>query len=131
MAHAIAATLYARQAQRLAGFYEQVLALPRQIEEAGFVLLASGSIELVVVQAPAAIAAQIHIAEPPALREDTPIKLAFPVPDVEALRPVIERLGGGLKPPAAAWSWRGATHLDGWDPEGNVFQLRQTGSAGC
>ncbi len=47
------------------------------------------------------------------------------VDDVEAVRPVVARLGGGLAAPDAAWSWRGQLHLDGWDPEGNVFQLRQ------
>lgn len=26
---------------------------------------------------------------------------------------------------AAAWSWRGHLHVDGWDPEGNEFPLRQ------
>lgn len=29
----------------------------------------------------------------------------------------------------AAWPWRGHLHLDGWDPEGNVFQLRQAVAA--
>ena len=119
------AALYAKSAQALAGFYAQVLALPRVDEGDSFVLLASGELELAVVQAPAVLADAIVITQPPQVREETPIKLSFLVPDIEALRPVIQRLGGRLKAPEAAWSWRGARQLDGWDPEGNVFQLRQ------
>ena len=119
------AALYAKSAQALAGFYAQVLALPRVDEGDSFVLLASGELELAVVQAPAVLADAIVITQPPQVREETPIKLSFLVPDIEALRPVIQRLGGGLKSAEAAWSWRGARQLDGWDPEGNVFQLRQ------
>ncbi|MBW8848765.1 MAG: hypothetical protein JF607_27875 [Burkholderiales bacterium] len=119
------AALYAKGAQTLATFYGDVLALPRVEEGDSFVRLASGEVELAIVQAPAALADTIVISQPPRVREETPIKLSFLVPDIEALRPLIERLGGGLKAPDAAWSWRGARHLDGWDPEGNVFQLRQ------
>ena len=102
------AALYAKSAQTLAGFYAQVLALPRVDEGDSFVLLASGELELAVVQAPAVLADAIVITQPPQVREETPIKLSFLVPDIEALRPVIQRLGGGLKAPEAAWSWRGA-----------------------
>ena len=119
------AALYAKSARTLAGFYAQMLALPRVDEGDSFVLLASGELELAIVQAPAVLADAIVITQPPQVREETPVKLCFLVPDIEALRPVIQRLGGGLKAPEAAWSWRGARHLDGWDPEGNVFQLRQ------
>jgi hypothetical protein len=38
---------------------------------------------------------------------------------------VVAANGGRLKPPEAQWRFRGTTVLDGWDPEGNVVQLRQ------
>jgi predicted enzyme related to lactoylglutathione lyase len=122
---ALTATVYAMDARRLAGFYAEVLGLARVEEGASFVLLASAGVELAVVQAPPAIADAIVLNDPPAVREDTPIKLSFLVDDVEGARPIVERLGGGLAAPVAAWSWRGHLHLDGWDPEGNVVQLRQ------
>jgi predicted enzyme related to lactoylglutathione lyase len=122
---ALTAVVYAKDAHRLADFYGQLLALPRAEAGDSFVTLASGLLELTVVQAPAALADRITLADPPVVREGTPIKLSFAVPDIEAMRPVIERLGGGLQAGGSAWAWRGARHLDGWDPEGNVFQLRQ------
>jgi predicted enzyme related to lactoylglutathione lyase len=121
----LTAAVYAKDAPRLAAFYAEVLRLVRVEEGASFVLLASSGIELAIVQAPPAIAEAIVVAEPPVVLEDTPVKLSFRVDDVEAVRPVVARLGGGLGVPDAAWSWRGQLHLDGWDPEGNVFQLRQ------
>lgn len=116
---------YAKDCAALARFYATVLDLPVAQEEDGFVRLASDRFELVVVQAPAAIAAAIRIADPPQPRSETPIKPSFFVADVRALRLTILASGGFLKPDETAWSWNGAVHLDGWDPEGNVFQLRQ------
>lgn len=121
----LTAAVYAKDAGRLAAFYAEALGLARVEEGASFVLLAAAGIELAVVQAPHAIAEAIVLTEPPVVREDTPVKLSFRVDDVEAVRPVVACLGGGLGAPDAAWSWRGQLHLDGWDPEGNVFQLRQ------
>jgi len=121
----LTAAVYAKDAGRLAAFYAEALGLDRIEDGAGFVLLASSGIELALVQAPPAVAEAIVVAEPPVVREDTPVKLSFRVDDVEAVRPVVACLGGGLGAPDAAWSWRGQLHLDGWDPEGNVFQLRQ------
>jgi len=121
----LTAAVYAKDARRLAAFYAEALGLDRVEDGASFVLLASAGVELAVVQAPLAIAEAIVVTEPPVVREDTPVKLSFLVDDVEAVRPVVAGLGGGLAAPDAAWSWRGQLHLDGWDPEGNVFQLRQ------
>lgn len=121
----LTAAVYAKDAGRLAAFYAEALGLDRIEDGASFVLLASSGIELAIVQAPPALAEAIVVVEPPVVREDTPVKLSFLVDDVEAVRPVVARLGGGLGAPDAAWSWRRQLHLDGWDPEGNVFQLRQ------
>ena len=122
---ALTATVYAKDARRLAGFYAGVLGLGRVEEGASFVVLAAPGVELAIVQASPEIADSIVLADPPDVREGTPMKLSFVVDDVERLRAVVVRLGGGLAAPDAAWSWRGHRHLDGWDPEGNLLQLRQ------
>ena len=125
LSHALTATVYATDARRLADFYADVLSLERAEEGETFVVLASERVELAIVQVPPAIAETIHVTEPPVVREDTPIKLSFLVDDVERVRRVVVRTGGALAAPEAAWTWRGYLHLDGWDLEGNVFQLRQ------
>lgn len=122
---ALLATVYAIDLARLARFYERALPLARGEAQPGFVVLGDDALQLVIVQVPPPVAAQIRIDVPPQVREETPIKLSFAVPSIEARRAAIEGEGGALKAAAAAWVWRGERHLDGHDPEGNVFQLRE------
>ena len=119
------AVIYAKEAGAVALFYEQVLKLVRVEESSSFVLLADNGYELSVVAMPAHLAENVEVQSPPIPREETPVKLSFLVPDIEARRHAVLSAGGSLKPAEAAWSWRGQLHLDGLDPEGNVFQLRQ------
>jgi hypothetical protein len=62
---------------------------------------------------------------PPVRREGTPIKLAFHVPSIEDLRPVVARFGGQLNSAGTQWEFRGLRHCDGLDPEGNVVQMTE------
>ena len=117
--------VYAKEAEEVARFYERVLDLARIESESNFVLLAGIGYELSVVAMPEQLARQVRLQSPPTPREETPLKISFVVPDIEALRQAVLSAGGSLKPPQATWSWRGQLHLDGIDPEGNVFQLRQ------
>lgn len=119
------AVVYAIDLARVAAFYETVLGWPRVENTQSFVLLDGGACELSVVQVPPEVAAGIVLADPPAVREETPVKLSFAVADFEAARHAADAGGGHLKPAEAAWAWRGCLHLDGVDPEGNVFQLRR------
>jgi predicted enzyme related to lactoylglutathione lyase len=57
-------------------------------------------------------------------REDSYLKLCFPVEDLAAARVRASELGGALWPPEREWEARGFRACDGRDPEGNVFQLR-------
>lgn len=118
---AVAIVIYAHDHAALARFYAAVLRLVALEEETGYVRLASDAVEVVVIQAPPGAGR----GTPGRPRTETPIKPAFLVDDIEALRPVIAAAGGGLRPASDAWDWSGARHLDGHDPEGNIFQLRQ------
>jgi hypothetical protein len=122
----LSAVVYARHMHALASFYEHALGLVRVEEGPTYVSLRTKAIDLAVVQIPPNVARTIHIQSPPLPREEVPIKLSFLVGNIESRRSLIAEHGGALKPAAAAWSWRGALHLDGTDPEGNVFQLRQS-----
>lgn len=118
--------VYAKEAEVVARFYEQVLDLSRLEIGSNFVLLAGIGYELSVVAMPEHLALQVAPQSPPVPREETPVKISFLIPDIEARRQTVISAGGSLKPPEATWSWRGQLHLDGIDPEGNVFQLRQS-----
>jgi predicted enzyme related to lactoylglutathione lyase len=61
-----------------------------------------------------------------AAREDTYVKLCFPVDAIDAARTRAMTLGGEIWPPEREWvaTSRGFRACDGRDPEGNVFQVR-------
>ena len=119
------AVIYAKNAAHLARFYEQVLGLTPLEAGAGFVHLHAEGIELTVVAMPPHLAATVELQEPPLAREDTPIKLSFRVDCLQASAPLVSQCGGRMQAPESAWVWREQRHLDGLDPEGNVFQLRE------
>ena len=117
--------VYAKDVERLASFYQCALALAIAEQARTFVVLHGQGFEVAIVAMPEAAAAAIDLPSPPVPLEDTPIKPSFLVPSIEARRGAVTGAGGTLMPPEAAWTWRGQVHLDGVDPEGNVFQLRQ------
>ncbi|MCX2862912.1 hypothetical protein OOZ63_13830 [Paucibacter sp. PLA-PC-4] len=119
------AVIFAKDLQRLARFYEQVIGLSRQQEAADHVLLAGSGFELVIHAIPARIAADIVITTPPERRSETPIKLFFNIASLQVARESAQRLGGDIVADEQGWLIRGARVCDGLDPEGNVLQLRQ------
>ena len=63
-------------------------------------------------------------------RESTPIKSVFFVNEpVEKIRDLAQSLGGGFKESKSEWKFNGYVVCDGWDPEGNIFQVRSLKSA--
>jgi predicted enzyme related to lactoylglutathione lyase len=65
----------------------------------------------------------------PIVREDSYVKLCFPVESIAAARTRASALGGSVKPERNAFEARGFRACDGHDPEGNVFQVRETAAA--
>jgi len=123
MQHAL--VIFAKDKARVSAFYRQALGLEVLEEEGSHDLLEGHGIEVVVHAIPLGHAAGIQVSTPPRLRENAAFKPVFFVDDLEAVRVGAEATGGSLKPPAAVWEFRGSKVLDGWDPEGNVIQIRQ------
>jgi predicted enzyme related to lactoylglutathione lyase len=119
------AVVFAKDLQRVARFYERVLALAVVHAEVDHVVLESALQQIVIHAIPGPIAAGIHITVPPERREDTALKLFFAVDSIDALRSTAAALGGQIDPPARAWQARGFRAVDGHDPEGNVLQFRE------
>ena len=119
------AVLYAKNLARVSAFYAQVCGLRTSPVENDHVVLESPAFQLVVLAIPEAIAATIAIATPPIRRENTPIKLVFFVDSIDAARECAVSLGGALNPSEREWRFEGGRVCDGYDPEGNVLQLRE------
>ena len=116
--------VFAKNKKRVSAFYRQTLDLLAVEEKTSHDLLQGPGIEIVIHTIPRQIAADIQITRPPQVRDETPLKPTFVVPDLGAVRAAAQATGGWLKPAEQAWQIRGATVLDGHDPEGNVVQFK-------
>ena len=119
------AVVYAKDLARVSAFYADVLRFELAHSEADHIVLESPAFQLVIVAIPVHIAESIDVAEPPVPRTDTPIKLVFPVPSIEAARAAAASRGGELNPTEREWQFHGFRICDGHDPEGNVVQFRE------
>jgi predicted enzyme related to lactoylglutathione lyase len=123
-----AAVVYAKDMSKVGSFYAKVAGLQLTHEEQGHLVLESEAFQLVIVAVPRRIAAAIHVAEPPQRRENTAVKLVFPVASLSAAREMAASHGGELDPPEREWSFQDSRVCDGSDPEGNVVQFRERAS---
>ncbi|MFO1207203.1 MAG: VOC family protein [Burkholderiales bacterium] len=116
--------LYAKDLPRLAEFYESVAGFARLHESAELIVLQSPDIQLVVHAIPEDIAQNIVIASPPERRANTALKFFFSVPSLLRAREVAAGLGGEVF--SENWPGPGFVVCNAMDPEGNVFQLRES-----
>jgi len=123
--HQSGAVIFAKDIRRVAAFYEHLCALAVVDAHSDHIVLESGAVQLVIHGIPLRIAQDIHITQPPAVREETPIKLFFPVASLAEARALAAQWGGQLLPAGREWEARGFRACDGHDPEGNVVQFRQ------
>lgn len=125
---ALGVLLYAKELASLAGFYQKVLQLNLNAEQSdleyGLMVLQNSDMELTLHQIPAMYAQEIEISVPPQAREETAIKFYCRVKDLAQSRELIEKSGGVVWSPIhQAKTYH---YCDVLDPEGNVFQLRES-----
>jgi len=116
--------LYAKDMQRLAAFYEAVLGMRRVQPSEDLIVLDSQDVQLIVHAIPSAIAESIIISTPPERRENSAMKFFFTVPSIAAAETIASNLGGIVFP--EQWSGPGFNVRNACDPEGNVFQVRES-----
>jgi hypothetical protein len=130
MTHAASfgAVIYAKDLAKLTAFYQALLALQQGYATDEFVVLAASptsasQCQLVVHAIPPHIAYTFEIIQPPEPRSETAIKLFFAVSDLAESEQIAKQHGGGLMPER----WQGPKFVacNGFDSEGNIFQLRQ------
>ena len=116
--------IYAKDLERMARFYEAVLGM-RQVHATGEIaVLESPDIQLVLHATPPQYAAGLAITSPPRLRENTALKFFFTVASIPQARERAAALGGNVQ--LQHWSGPGFVVCNANDPEGNVFQLRES-----
>jgi predicted enzyme related to lactoylglutathione lyase len=116
--------VYAKDLGRLASFYEQVVGMTRVHESPDLVVLEAQGVQLVVHQIPPQIAAGITIATPPVRRENAALKFFFTVRSLDVAHALTGRLGGVMF--QERWTSSSFVVQNAMDPEGNVFQVRET-----
>jgi catechol-2,3-dioxygenase len=117
--------LYAADLTRLSTFYSRLLGFTPLQADVEHVLLRSAAFELVILTTVQSRATEAEATRPPILRARTAIKPVFYVADLAAARVLAVELGGGVKAASHEWRFQDSTVCDGFDPEGNIFQLRR------
>lgn len=120
------AVIFAKDVDALARFYRETAEMTEVHRDKDHVVLNEEGFQIVVHGIPKQIAATIEITSPPEVREDTPIKICLPVSSIEQARTTAAALGGKVGPKTKEWTARGFRACDGYDPEGNVFQVRES-----
>lgn len=123
MLEAARVILFAKDMKTMLAFYESVLGLERLFapdDSEDFVSLDAGGIQISLHKIPQRYAKNIEIVDPPFPREQTPMKVAFRVSDVDEFRKRLESRGVQVRKIQKAGS---ISFCDGTDPEGNIFQI--------
>ncbi len=116
--------IYAKDLERLASFYQTLLGMSRAHAAPGLVVLRSPDLQITVNAMPAHIAAQVDISSPPVKRDNAAYKFFFTVPSLQQASQAASALGGEVLP--EQWSGPGFIVCNAVDPEGNIFQVRES-----
>lgn len=118
------ALIYARDLQRLSGFYQALLGMRLLKADAEHHVIESADLQLIIHAVPPHIAATFTLSSPPKPREEQAIKLFFTVPSLAAAAGMASSLGGAVF--GQEYQGPGFKVRNGYDPEGNIFQVRQS-----
>ena len=123
--HQAGAVLFTVNLKQLAHFYEHVVGMRVVKTASDHVVLQIGTFRLTVHQIPKQYANNIVITSPPVVRESGATKLSFRVSNISRSRQMATELGGLVYGSEREWNNDGTRTSDGYDPDGNVFQVFQ------
>lgn len=118
--------IFSKDMKAMSAFYQATLNMKIRDSSDLYIALGNDHYELLIHPISEDIASTITIESPPKLRGNTAVKLVFGVDSLSAVRKACKLTGGGLKGEAHSWEFNGCKVVDGWDPEGNVIQFRQS-----
>jgi len=117
----VSAVLFAKRLGIVCEFYQTVFDVRVSRNDANHAVLDFGGFELMLYQIPAHLAVAVAVTSPPERREQTAIRLDYPVTDLARSRREAARLGGIIDELPPSWAGADTTFFLGHDPEGNVF----------
>ncbi|MGH8051153.1 MAG: VOC family protein [Arenimonas sp.] len=116
--------IYAKDVERVSHFYESVLGMSHLHGTREMQVLQLQHLQLLVHYIPEHIASTFEITTPPQRREDTALKFFFTVDSIANARRAAAALGGEVF--NEQWQGPGFMVCNGCDPEGNIFQVRES-----
>lgn len=119
------AVIFAKNLDRIAAFYSEVLGLTEANRDEDHILLESPGFQLAVHRIVGGGSTTGDTSAPAARRSTAALKPVFFVQSISRLRAVAEKYGGALEPADQEWLFGGFTVCDGMDPDGNVIQFRE------
>lgn len=114
--------IYAMEINRLVQFYESVVGATLKHRTEEIAVLQSPDIQLVIHQAPPAYSENLEVTSPP-VRRASALKFFFTVPSIAEASVIARKYGGGID--HEQWQGPGFVVRNGYDPEGNIFHLRE------
>lgn len=116
--------IYAKDVERLAHFHQSLLGMKRVHATAELVILRSPDLQITIHPLPPVVAAQVEISVPPVPRDTAAYKFFHTVPSLAEATEVATSLGGEVLP--EEWRGPGFVVRNAVDPEGNIFQVRES-----
>jgi hypothetical protein len=123
------AVLFVDHVPEMAAFYRELVAMTVIHEAPDHVVLEIEGMQLVIHSLPEKPEGNLTNSQPVQVREDSYLKLCFPVANIAFARARALALGGYVGPGESEWQARDFRACDGHDPEGNVIQVRENACA--
>lgn len=120
------AVVFVADVERVRDFYCGVAAMTARHQDGDHAVLDLDGFELVVHRLSGEPAVQPNALGLVPVREESYLKLCLPVASIASARRAAGALGGAIKAAEFEWHGRGFRACDGHDPEGNVFQVRES-----
>ncbi len=118
------AVLFVDRVQEMAKFYRELATMTVTHDAPDHVVLEIEGMQLVIHSLPGRPADEPAASLSLQVREDSYMKLCFPVASIAVARTTALALGGHIGPTEKEWENRDFRACDGNDPEGNVIQVR-------
>lgn len=118
--------LFVADVHRMTDFYRAIAGMHCLHQDDEHTILETGGMQLVLHKIHGEPDLQSASGDNIMAREDVYLKLCLPVDSIHDARIKAASCGGQIKSQEHEWEARGFRACDGVDPEGNVFQVRQT-----